>query len=94
MIKQVIAPILACAVLSGCVTGWTGPTPMSRHWASEQRHQMELKQRRERIGPPLFGGKVRRKDGEKPRTLIGSEDGLGAELQNAKGGMVKYGLRW
>lgn len=94
MKKQIIAAIVGCLILSGCVTGWTGPEPMSKRWASDRRNQAELAERRKRIGPPLFGGKANRRDEEKPVTLIGSEDGLGAELQDTRGGILRYRFRW
>ena len=91
--RKLAASLAVALLLSGCVTGWMGPQPLSKRWANEQRQQRDLQARRERIGKPLFGRAQTTAEG-KPLTVFGGEHGLRAELQDTSGGSVHYRFSW
>ncbi|MCX5769066.1 MAG: hypothetical protein NTZ09_02155 [Candidatus Hydrogenedentes bacterium] len=91
--RKTVACIIVAILMSGCVTGWMGPMPMSKRWAHDERQQRELKARRERIGKPLFG-RADTGNKDKPLAILGGETGLGAELQGTSGGSVHYRYSW
>ena len=91
--RKLAACIIVAMLMSGCVTGWMGPQPLSKRWANEQRQQRDLQARRQKIGKPLFGRPENTQEG-KPRAVFGGEEGLGAELEGISGGSVHYRFSW
>ena len=91
--KKLAASLFVALMLTGCVTGWMGPQPLSSRWANEQRQQRDVAARREHIGKPLFGRPDSGQDA-KPGAIFGGEHGLRAELQGTRGGSVQYRFSW
>jgi len=91
--RKLAVCVLVAFTLSGCVTGWMGPQPLSKRWANEQRQQRDVQARLERIGKPLFGRPNSDQEG-KPRAVFGGEQGLRAEFEGLSGGSVNYRFSW